>query len=567
MHALEKIKLDIAKKINQALKKDLVKASDLIYPVNPKFGDLSLPCFELGKIFKKSSVQAAEWLLSELAKLEIYTVKAIGPYLNFTLDKKMLAENVIKEISKENENFGKNKGGKNKRVMIEYSNANTHKEYHVGHLRNIIYGDAITKLLSANGFKAIPVSYINDFGIHVAKTLWALTEFFKNEKLPKNKGYFLGKVYVHSNEEYEKQKTAKEKVSLIMKKIESRKGPEYELWKKTRQWSIEEHNKIYKELDVKFNHIYYESEVIGAGLDMAAELYKKNFLIKSEGAIIADLEKYNLGVLVFLRADGTALYPVADLSLAFDKFKKYKPENSIYIVDIRQDLYFKQLFKILELQGLKKNVLHLGYEFVKLPSGMMSSRIGNVITYEDLKEEMMKKELLEIKKRHQGWSDKKIKETAEKIVIGALKFEMIKIGREKIITFDINEALKFEGYTSIYLQYTYARIRSIFRKSNSKCQMANSKKELLREEKEACLILKMAKYPEIVAKAGANYEPSEIAKYLFELAQEFNDYYHSVPVLQAKKDIKVARLALINSINQIIANGLSLLGIEILEEM
>lgn len=569
MYALEKIKLDIAKKINQVLKKNLVKASDLVYPVNPEFGDLSLPCFELGKIFKKSPVQMAEWLLSELAKLKIFTLKVAGPYLNFTLGKKRLAENVIQEIIKDDKNFGKNKSGKNKKVMIEYSNANTHKEYHVGHLRNIAYGDSVNKILSANGFKAIPVSYINDFGIHVAKTLWALEEFFKNEKLPENKGYFLGKVYVRSAEEYEKQKMAKEKVGFMMKKIESRKGPEYELWKKTRQWSIEEHNKIYHELGVKFDHIYYESEVIAKGYKIIENLYKKEFLIKSEGAIIADLEKYNLGILVFLRSDGTALYPVADLPLALEKFKKYKLDKSIYVVDIRQELYFKQLFKILELLGLKKDMLYLGYEFVKLPSGMMSSRSGNVITYEELKEEMLKKELFEIKKRHHDWDDKKIKETAEKIIIGSIKFEMIKVGREKIITFDIKEALKFEGYTSIYLQYTYARIKSIFRKAKLKKQDARNKIQLnkLSDKKESSLILKMAKYPEIVKKAGANHEPSEIAKYLFELAQEFNDYYHSVPILQAEEEIKTARLALIDSISKVIYNGLNLLGIETLEEM
>ena len=238
------------------------------------------------------------------------------------------AKNVIKEIKKEKEKYGENKIGKNKKVMVEYSNANTHKEYHVGHLRNICYGDAVNKILSANGYKSIPVSYINDFGIHTAKTLWAYEEFFKDKKLPADKGGFLGQVYARAARELEKDETGKRLVAMIMKKIESRSGAEYELWKKTRKWSIAQFDKIYKELGVKFERIFYESEVVEKGMDLVGKLYEKRILTKSDGAIIADLNKYGLGVLVFLRSDGTALYPVADLALAEEKFKKYKKRKN-----------------------------------------------------------------------------------------------------------------------------------------------------------------------------------------------------------------------------------------------
>ncbi|MBU0722386.1 arginine--tRNA ligase [Patescibacteria group bacterium] len=575
MPILEKIKQNIADAVNAALKKkDLVKAADLVYPPNPMFGDISLPCFDLVRKLKKTATEIGEFLVGKIELNDIVVAtKAIGPFLNFTFNKTKLAQGVIEEILKSKSKYGVNSIGKNKKVMIEFSNGNTHKEYHIGHLRNICYGDAITKILIANGYKLIPVSYINDFGIHAAKTLWAYQTFYKKYNPParhvtgKNKGYFLGKIYMRACEELGKNKEAKAAVGLIMKNIESRQGVDYKLWQKTRKWSIDGFAKIHKELGIKFDKIFYESEFIDHGMELVGQLFKKHFLIKSEGAIIADLQKYDLGVMIILRSDGTALYPVADLSLAIEKFKKYKINKSIYIVDARQSLYFKQLFKILELLDFKQEMKHLSHEFVKLPEGMMSSRTGNVITYEDLRKQVLEKSKLEIKKRHKNWNKKKINLVAEKIANGSLKFEMIKVSEDKVIIFDINQALRFDGYTAAYLQYTSARINSI----SAKAQKQDNKKAIdfsnLDKSKEGELVKKLAKYPEIVKTAGEKYDPSEIAKYLFELAQKFNDYYHSVQVLKAKKEIRQARLVLIMAVKQVLENGLGLLGIEVVEEM
>ena len=580
MYILEKIKTDIAEEINKALNKQVVKAPDLVYPPASEMGDLSWACFNLAKELGKSPAEIASRLAKELSSgypelSSASFVKVVGPYLNFTLNKGYLAKNVIKEIERGKNKHGENKNGGGKRTMIEYSNANTHKEYHVGHLRNISYGDSVARILSANGYKVIPVSYINDFGIHVAKTLWAYNKFFKNEPLPENKGYFLGKIYARATRELAADPDIKREVEELMKKIESRKGEEYKLWKKTRKWSIEQFDKIYGELGVKFKKFFYENEFISDGFKMVQELLQEGILEKSEGAIIANLEGYdNLSVLMFLRSDGTALYPVADIPLAIKKNKKYKLDRSIYVVDIRQSLYFRQLFKVLELMDYasatlrvgRPEMIHLGYEFVKLPSGMMSSRTGNIITYEDLRNEVFKKAEEETRKRHKDWKEEKIKKVAAKIAVGAMKFEMLKMGRLQTITFNINEALRFDGFTAAYLQYTYARIKSI----NKKARKQESKKanfNYLAEAKEHDLIMKLAKYPEAVAKAGERYDPSEIAKYIFELARDFNDYYHSIPVLKAEAEMRKARLALIGSASQVIKNGLNLLGIETMEEM
>jgi len=577
MYILEKIKENIAEKINKALgdastgsAQGIIQASSLVCPPNSEMGDLSLACFQIVKATRKNPAESAGWLMEKLSgKISaISAVKTAGPYLNFTINKEFLAEETIREISKQKEKYGENKIGKGEKVMIEYSNGNTHKEYHIGHLRNICFGEATKEILSANGYNVIPVSYINDFGIHVAKTLWNyLTNKKEWEGSSEDKGYLLGKIYVDANRREKEETTAKQMIQLTMKKIEARQGEEYKLWQETRKWSIDYFDKIYKELGVKFKKIFYESEFIDEGKKVVAKLLEEGVLKKSEGAIIADFSEENLGVLVIIRSDGTALYPVADIPLAIEKFEKYKIKKSIYVVDTRQGLYFKQLAFLLHKIGYKEEIFHLGYEFVKLQSGMMSSRSGNVITYKELKEKMFEQSLVETGKRHEDWNKEKIAEAAGKISMGAMKFEMLKVGSDNVITFDIVKALSFEGYTAAYLQYTYARIQSIFKKSKIKNKKPKINVKNLFEEKESGLILKMAKYPEAVRKAGESYDPAEIAKYLFELAQMINDYYHAVSVLKAEEEVKNARLAMLSATCQVLENGLGLLGIEVLEEM
>jgi len=630
MYVWEKIKLEIIANINEILGENLATAEDLIIPPNPEFGDLGIALFGLAKKIKTLPVSRgashpslegtpqsiSDHILNSIKYNDVIIgAKAAGPYLNFFLNKKNLAENVIAEIDAKKEKFGQNnsaltlplrqaqgkpsappkadKGGAatpevsgfnnplnrgdlKKKIVLEFSNGNTHKEFHVGHLRNICYGDAVTKILNAGGAEAIPVSYINDFGIHVAKTLWDLDAYVKENLNGKKlddfseteKGYLLGKIYVDASNKEKDNPIATQMIGGWKQKIEAREGEEYALWQKTRLWSIANFAAVYADLGVKFTDTLYESELVDEGKKIVEELLAKNILKKSEGAIIADLSDYKLDVLVFVRSNGTATYSVADLALAREKERRYSPDESIVIVDIRQELYFKQLFKILELSGAKEKFLHLGYDFVKLTSGMMSSRTGNVITYQELKEQLLAKCEAETKKRHEDWDEEKIKSNAIKIGLGAAKFEMLKVGAKSIITFDIEKALALEGYTSAYIHYAYARIQSILRKiKNEKLEIRNIDFTKLSETKEIELVKKLAIYPEIVIKASVEYDPSVIAKYVYELAQLLNDYYHSVPVLQAEEEIKNARLALLSSVAQVIKNGLSLLGIETVDEM
>ncbi|NCO00011.1 arginine--tRNA ligase [Candidatus Falkowbacteria bacterium] len=565
MYCLDDLKQKIATELKLA-------QPHFSYPPNIALGDFSLACFDLAAERKQTPVALAQELalsLKDKPSLKDYFVdiKAVGPYLNFFVDPAYLAATLIKAVNSGGANYGVNKTGNKQKVMIEYSNGNTHKEYHVGHLRNISYGDAVSKLLAANGYQAIPVSYINDFGIHTAKTIWNWRRNPVYSERLEPKGYLLGRCYSEASKLLVDNEDGKLEVGQIMKDIESRRGENYKTWQKTRQWSIDYFASIYRELGIKFVDIFYENEFITEGRKLVDKFLADGILKRSQGTIIADLEEYKLGVLPIIRSDGTALYPVADLALASAKFGRYKLDKSIYVVDIRQSLYFKQLFKILEFIGYQQPLIHLTYDFVTLPEGMMSSRTGTVITYQDLRDKVLEKSRAETLRRHPDWSAKRIESVASKLMIATIKFEMLKVGAEKIITFNIQEALRFDGYTACYIEYAYARLQSILRKQKFSFWTPRPDYRELKEEKEKALLIKLARYPEIITQAGLNYDPSELAKYLFELVQMSNDYYHEVNILKSEKKVKIARLALIKTVSQVLNNGLKILGLESLEEM
>lgn len=555
---------DIKKQLSETLECD---PKSFVYPPNLEMGDLSLPMFELAKTLGLSPVALATQMVEKFPSLDgIKEIKAVGPYLNFYLEPVNFITNSLNDITNQGIKFGTNDSGKGDGIMIEYSNGNTHKELHIGHLRNIFYGDSVYKILAANGYESIPVSYINDFGIFAAKTLWNWQKNPEYAQSDAPKGYLLGKCYSEASLKIGDDEVAKKEVSEIMKSIESRTGDTYKLWQETRQWSIDYFNEVYKDLGIKFRDNFYESDFIEAGLKIKDELLAKGILRLSEGAIIADLEEYGLGVLPIIRSDGTALYPVADLALASAKFNKYKLKESIYIVDVRQSLYFSQLFKLVELLGYKEKMTHLSYDFLTLKSGMMASRTGNVITYKELLDEALARTSSEIKKRHEDWSQDKISEVSRGLSLSAMKFEMLKVSSDKVITFDMADALRFEGFTSAYLQYTGARICSLISKGEEFKKVPIDLNEL-KEVKEFRLTVKLEQYAEAVSKSGDDRDPSTIARYLFELAQDFNDYYHDTNIMKANDKLRVARLALVAAVKQVLENGFNLLGLTYLTEM
>jgi len=590
----EKIKKEIVSLLKK--QKVVVEIADLEVPPSAGMGDLALPCFKLSKEYKRAPNEIAKDFAGNLKPAGLVIgYKNMGPYLNFILDSAKVAELVLKEISKSKSKYGQSKTGKGEKVMIEYSQPNTHKEFHIGHLRNVCIGAALINIYKNCGYKVVPANYIGDTGAHVAKTLWYLQNFINESDipaLPADRGEFLGECYVQANRELkdsdkevlaqdknldkkefsslvkEEHKEYKQEVAEILKKLEEGDKELLKLWKETRQWSLDLFNQIYKELGVKFDVYFYESMEEKEGKKMLPKLLKYPFIKKSEGAIIADLEKFNLGILVLVRKDGTALYGIKDLPLAIKKFKQFKIKKSIYLIDVRQSQYFKQIFKILNLMGLKKEMIHVAYEFVQLKSGIISSRTGNVVTYQEVKEPALVKAVSETKLRHADWPEKKVNEVSAKIVQAALKFGMLKSGNDKVITFDIKEALDTNGFTGPYLQYTLARLNSILRKIGGISAFGGKVDyKNLGTSIEKQLIRDLANYAEIIAEALKNNDPSVFAQYLYKLAQNFNTFYHELPVLKAELGVQAARLVLIKSIAQVLENGLAVLGLPSLEEM
>jgi arginyl-tRNA synthetase len=534
---------------------------ELSYPVFASQGDLTWPVFGLAKKMAKSPVELATLVASAWTSLPIVAeVKAEGPYVNFYLSSNRLALDLFADFDRSIENIGQGK-----KIMIEFANVNTHKEFHIGHLRNVAFGQAVSGMLSGIGYQALPVSYVNDFGIHTAKTIWQLVKEPITDKSSVNRGYILGQAYVAAVAAIGDDEQAKKEVSAIMTEIEARQGESYQIWQETRQWSIDYFQSIYELLKIKFTNYYYESDLIDRGRKLVQDLLAKGILTESQGAVIADLADEDLGVLVILRQDGTALYPVADLALAMEKFASANLDKSLYVVDKRQALYFKQLFAVLKRIGYEAPMLHLAYDFVTLPSGMMSSRSGNTVLFSDLYQECYKSLELETRARHADWSAEKISQVASQLSVATLKFEMIKVSADKIITFDIKEALRFEGYTAAYLQYSSARINSVLAKAGE--WLIATEELTFTESAEKSLLMGLAKYPELLAEAASKYEPAILAQYLFEVAQLFNDFYQNCPILSAESKLKQSRLALIGHTQRVLSAGLAVLGIEVVSEM
>ncbi len=562
---------EIKEKIKNLLAVAGVKSNiELTTPPNPEMGDFSFACFNIAKEWKMNPAEAAKTIELRIENHElriIDRVAAMGPYVNFYLKTTELAKIILSEITKQKDKYGNNKSGKGKKVLIEYPSNNTHKEFHIGHLRNVCIGNTLVRLYQKSGYKVYPVNYLNDFGNHVAKCLWGLLKFHKNEKPPANKQKWLGDIYAEASGQVRDNLDFGKEVAEVQKKMEERDPDLWPLFMETREWSLEKFEEIFKQLGLKHVAVFYEKDLKDKGQEMTDNLLQRGVAEVGEGgAIIIDLNKFNLDVAMLRKSNGAGLYLTSDLPLAVSKFEKFSVDESIVVTGTEQNHYFKQLYKILEIIGFKNKLTHIGYGLVNLKEGKMSSRLGNVILYEDLRDEMYEKLKIESAQRHPDWSEKKIKQTSYILTMAALKFDMQKHEAAKNIIFDIKEAISFDGFTGPYILYVVARINSILKKANSKKQIA--KYELLDKPEEKQLLLFLARYEEVVSEALREYNPSTITRYCFDLAQEFNNFYNKHSVLNAEsKDLISARLQLSTAVKNVLESALNLLTIDTVEEM
>ena len=371
-----------------------------------------------------------------------------------------------------------------------------------------------------------------------------------------------------TNASPDQQDLYKKAVSDVLKKLEGRDPSLHKLWEETRQLCLDDFDRLYKDLGVSFDELFFESQLEKPGKAMVKKLLKKNIAKMSEGAVVIDLKEDGLGVFLLLKSDGTALYATKDLALAAEKFKKYKITKSVYVVGSEQKLYFQQLFKTLEHMGFKhaKDCTHVPFELVNLEGGKISSREGDLISAEELIA-MLKKEALEgVISRHADWTKEEQEEAAHQISMGALKYTFLTQDNNRSILFDKKKALDFEGDSGPYIQYAHARICSILRKEAAD----ESKKRLLSQllhPSEQNLVAAPADFPLVLEKAGSDLKPNQLTMFLYGLAKSFNEFYRDCPILKGEEKVKQSRLLLIFCVKEVLSSGLALLGIPAPEKM
>ena len=502
--------------------------------------------------------------------------EAVNGYLNLYYDSSVFARQVVDEILEKAERFGKGMTT-NERFMVEYSQPNTHKAFHVGHLRNMVLGSSICEILEFSGNDVVRANYLGDIGLHVIKWLWNYIGFHAGETPPsEGKTRWMGGLYAEAVKKIDENSEYEEQVRTLFKRWDEKDPEIVSLWEKTRKWSLEAFDDVYQMLGIKFDKVYFESEVEEPGKEIVEKLINGGIAKdeRPEGAVIVDLDEI-LGtqeiyrVLVILRSDGTSLYPTKDLPLAIMKFLEFKLTKSIYVIDVRQSLYMKQIFKILELMGMEwaKDCYHLAYEIVNLPGNVtIASREGTVVLLEDLISEAEKRAFQIVENKNSKLAEKTKADVARKVAIGAIKYSLLSRDNTKVITFDWESAMDVNGQAAPYIQYAAVRANSILRKVQF--SLPKSEKigyKLTLEEVE--LIDLLARFSDEVQRAAKEFRPLLIANYSYDIAKAFSNFYNKCHVLNADDEIRDFRLRLVAGAKQVIINSLNLLGIEVPEVM
>lgn len=541
-------------------------------PPKEGMGHYAFPCFILAKHLKMNPAQCASSIAEKIVCDQVLAqASASGPYINMTVTPTALGSMVVSPISG-GIFFSRQLLPESQKIMLEYSQPNTHKVLHVGHMRNLCLGNALVNILRYAGHDVVSVTYPGDVGTHVAKCLWYIKQHGSESPPAEGKGEWLGSIYVKAVNKLDEEKDTEKgernnsQLSQILKEIHDQSGEYYDLWRETRQWSIELMRESYNWAGVDFDHWFWESEVDATSLEYARELQAEGKLVEDDGAVGMDLSDDGLGFCILIKRDGTGLYATKDIALAKKKFSQYKIDKSIYIVDNRQSHHFKQVFKVLQRLGFKnaEQCLHLPYEMVELPSGAMSSRKGNVIPLALLIKNMEEKIFSDYLKKYLDsgeWVEREVASTTSMIANGAIKYGMIKMDTNRKIVFDMNEWIKLDGDTGPYLQYVCVRIRSLLVKLDF-----DSRREVVWEElsgaEEVSLMVKLSLFNRVVLRCAEQYKTAPLCSYLYELGKLFNSFYTACPISGAKSEkLRDARLSLAHATGKVMGHGLKLLGI------
>ena len=557
-------------------------------------GNLTLVVFPFLKMSKKAPEATAEeigqYLKEHCSAVSGYNV--VKGFLNLSIGGNAWI-NVLNEIDA-NPHYGeKPVTEKSPLVMIEYSSPNTNKPLHLGHVRNNLLGWSLAQIMTANGNKVVKTNIVNDRGIHICKSMLAWLKW-GNGETPESSGkkgdHLIGDYYVAFDKHYREEvkelmakgmseEEAKNEAPLIKEAHEmlvkwEQNDPEVRgLWRKMNEWVYAGFDETYKALGVGFDKIYYESDTYLEGKEKVEEgLEKGLFYRREDGSVWADLTGEGLDEKLLLRSDGTSVYMTQDIGTAKLRFQDYPIDQMIYVVGNEQNYHFEVLSILLDKLGFKwgKDLVHFSYGMVELPNGKMKSREGTVVDADDLMQLMVDDALKTSQElgKFNDMTDEERKEIARIVGMGALKYFILKVDARKNMLFNPEESIDFNGNTGPFIQYTYARIRSILRKAEAEGLVAKTYDSINLNEKEIALIQKMSEYGAAVAQAGKDYSPSGIANYCYELTKAFNQFYHDYSILGAEtQELKQLRLALAKNVAKTIKNGMSLLGIEVPERM
>ena len=584
-----------------------ISSEQVVVEIPPRLemGDLGFPMFEYAKLLRKGPPQIAQMVAAELPGSF-----AAGPYVNVRLNRgetsRSILEEFIKPAAKKNDNdataaySGRPGILRGSKIMVEYSSPNTNKPLHLGHLRNDVLGESISRILEACGAEVRRVCIINDRGIHICKSMLAYMEQGEG-KTPESEGiksdHFVGDWYVAFNNSLKKEIEELEKGGLnkkeaeasapvllraqeLLRKWEAGDSGTVELWKKMNAWAVEGWKETYRRTGVRFDQYYFESQTYLLGKDEILKgLEKGVFYREEDGSVQVDLSEEKLDKKVLLRKDGTSIYITQDIGTAIYRHEDWPFDRLVYVVGSEQVYHFKVLFVLLRKLGFEwaKDLYHLSYGMVNLPEGKMKSREGTVVDADDLIDSLKSMALEEIRSKEREEAVGDTETASEKIAIGALHYFLLSVSPSKDMLFDPKESLSFNGNTGPYLQYMGARISSLLRKAaeqgehgdaNGECSACEASVELLTTDSEWELVKILASYNDSVAAAAQNMDSSLVSAFLYELTKAFSRFYHDCPILSAEKpELAAARLALCRAVLAVLTDALYLTCIPFLEVM
>ena len=561
-------KKEIIKILSEIINCDEEKILLEIPPENVE-ADFACPCFRFAKILKKAPNLIAQDIKEKIDGLKIDFIDGIkvdGGYLNFILNKEIYAQEIILNLLNEREDFFRFDIGKGKNIVLDYSSPNIAKPFHVGHLRSTVIGNALYNIFSCLGYNCVSINHLGDWGTQFGKLIVSYKKWGNKKSVEENGINELMRLYVKFHEEAKKNSELDDLAREWFVKMQNGDEEALDLWKWFNDLSLVEFKKIYEKLGVKFDYYMGESFYNDKMQAVVDELKEKKLLVKSEGAMIVDLEKYKMPPCLILRSDGGTLYPTRDIAAAIYRKKNFDFEKCIYVTAFDQKLHFEQWFKVIDLMGYDwaKNLVHVEFGLVSLDSGKLSTRSGHVILMEDLLNEAVEKTKKIIDEKNPDLENKN--DVAEIVGIGAIIFNDLYNGRIKDVVFSWDKILNFEGETGPYVQYTYVRTCSLLKKAGD-FDKRNLDYKVLTDEFSFKLVKLIGLFREKILDAAEKFEPYIISRHIMNIAQAFNKFYNNNLILDEAEEIKNARLNLCLCVNLVLKFGLKILGIKVSDVM